>query len=75
MYHAKGYGKSRSVILATPKTVVKTEVKEEEKKILEEPAPKSEGKTILTEDIATEVVEKVAEDKPKKTTRKKKKAE
>ena len=74
MYHAKGYGKSRSVILATPKTVVKTEVKEEEK-ILEEPAPKSEGKTILTEDIATEVVEKVAEDKPKKTTRKKKKAE
>ena len=80
MFKAKGYG--RKVILATPKTVVKaTDEKVSEKKILEEPVPAKEEKTILVEDVkAEEQVEEVKEEKAvaekpkntKKTSTKKK---
>lgn len=73
MFKAKGYG--RKVILATPKTVVKTaDEKVSEKKILEEPVPAKEDKKILVEDVkAEEQVEEVKEEikevaeKPKTT--------
>lgn len=80
MFKAKGYG--RKVILATPKTVVKTaDEKVSEQKILEEPVPAKEEKTILVEDVkAEEQVEEVKEEKTvaekpkttKKTSTKKK---
>lgn len=66
MFKAKGYG--RKVILATPKTVVKTaDEKVSEKKILEEPVPAKEEKTILVEDVKVEEqVEEVKEEKEEK---------
>ena len=50
MFKAKGYGKKRSIILATPRVVAKEDTQKSEKEILEEPKPTATGK-ILTEEV------------------------
>lgn len=57
----------RSVILGTPKKVVKPDVKIEDKKVLEEPIIEDTGKTVLVEDVIEET-----DEKPTKRGRKKK---
>lgn len=71
MFHAKGYDKRR-IILDTPKVVAKSEVKESEKTVLEEPVKANDDRQILTEDVVTEEVQ---EEPKKKSGRKSKKSE